>query len=103
MCLSNEGEIYGFGNNKKGRIGVDEDFVSIPKKVKNLINIVRVTCGDWHSLALDSSGNVFSTGGNNSGALGLNSSVNNIYNFTKIETMTNITQISAGRFLTFPQ
>ena len=60
-----------------GRLGqADQDTLLIPKKIVALKNILIVACGNWHTLALDNLGNVFGTGYNKHGSLGLGDQTN---------------------------
>ena len=54
MFVTSNGEVYGFGSNSRGRMGLasDSDF-ELPTQVPNLVNIVRIESGYFHSLALD--------------------------------------------------
>jgi alpha-tubulin suppressor-like RCC1 family protein len=43
MCLTNDGNIFGFGNNKKGRLGIQgQEKIVIPTQIKTVSNIVDV-------------------------------------------------------------
>ena len=44
--------------------------ISAPTKVPGLSQIEDIACGNWHVLALDVNGNVFSCGSNKHGELG---------------------------------
>ena len=59
LSLHEKGHVYGFGQNFKGRLGFelcDKEIIDVPKVIPNLINIVKVDAGMWHSLALDREG-----------------------------------------------
>lgn len=74
MVVTQDGEVYGFGTNLKGRLGLpkEEDY-KIPTQVPNLVNIVQIDSGYFHSLAVDSAGNAWSSGQGTYGELGRNS------------------------------
>lgn len=61
------------------------------------IRIVAVACGNYHALALDTHGHVYSWGNNLYGSLGLGDSVDRLFP-TRIEQFANvsITNIYAG-------
>jgi hypothetical protein len=68
-CVTQNGELYTFGSGNWGVLGHgNEDSVKIesPKLVeyfsKNKIKIQKVCMGDFHTLALDDNGNVYSWG-----------------------------------------
>ena len=74
VALTREGNVITWGGNRKGQLG-DGLFTSCcePKVVKELRHrpVIQVTCGEEHSLALTSGGNVYSWGCNSQGQLGL--------------------------------
>jgi len=68
--------------------------------VPNLQDIVQISCGCYHSLALDLEGSVYSFGNNEAGQLGLGDNDNrNIPQI--IPSLQNIKQISCGGFHSF--
>ena len=63
VALTEEGEVYGWGFNKDGRVGCDskEMVVDIPTKIRfpdSVRKIQAVACGRHFSMALSSDGNV---------------------------------------------
>lgn len=59
MELDNKGNVYGCGSNLKGRMGIEDkvdDEIEFPVQIKCLVNIQKIDCGYWHSLALDQNG-----------------------------------------------
>ena len=74
LFQNNKGEIFSCGNNQWGQCGLGHfDSLQItPSLILSApSNIVHFVCGSYHSLFLDSEGNVFSVGDNYSGELGL--------------------------------
>jgi alpha-tubulin suppressor-like RCC1 family protein len=70
MGVASTGDVYAWGNNGKGRIGFGaKETIAEPKKVPHLKNIVTVSCGQYHSLALDVEGRVYSCGRNKNGEM----------------------------------
>jgi alpha-tubulin suppressor-like RCC1 family protein len=57
LCLSNEGEVFSFGSNLNGQLGINtkEEYSSIPKKVifNEKIKIKKISSGMFHNLAVD--------------------------------------------------
>jgi hypothetical protein len=51
ILLTNKGDIYGFGSNKYGQLGIDnyDDDIIYPMKL-NLTNVLSICCGDNHSM-----------------------------------------------------
>ena len=88
-------EVYACGYNLYGQLGLgntiscDEPSL-IPNQPKNT---VQLSCGYYHSLVLDEEGNVFSTGNDTHGQLGIGSNINmNV--FTKVSQIPPIERIS---------
>ncbi|KAF6137255.1 hypothetical protein GIB67_036292 [Kingdonia uniflora] len=73
-ALTNEGEVYGWGRGEHGRLGFGDDKSSkmVPQKVQLLVDedIVQVSCGGTHSVALTRDGRMFSFGRGDHGRLG---------------------------------
>ena len=74
-----KGEIFSCGDNEHGQCGLGH--FNHPQITPSLIlnapsNIVQFVCGYFHSLFLDSEGNVFSVGANEYGQLGLGHNTN---------------------------
>ena len=98
LALSNDGKIYSFGINNNGQLGLgDNSSRNIPTLILKIPNnIIQISAGGDHSLALSNDGKIYSFGKNNKGQLGLG-------NYTDINIPTliskmsnNIIQISAG-------
>jgi alpha-tubulin suppressor-like RCC1 family protein len=73
-CAVSGGQVHCWGGNFHGQLGNDADAVMdpmpVPTAVAGLTDIVDVTCGDMHTCALKSDGQVFCWGANASGQLG---------------------------------
>lgn len=96
--LSHEGNIYAWGSNSRGQLGLG-DFESdfFPQKL-DLNNINLVACGSYHTMAYED-GKLYGWGFDDSWQLGLeNNNGNHILNPTIIPCHAkNILQISCGR------
>jgi alpha-tubulin suppressor-like RCC1 family protein/tRNA A-37 threonylcarbamoyl transferase component Bud32 len=78
LVLTNCGEVYAWGWNRDGQIGIGcNDNQLIPIKVKGFNNarVVMISCGACHSMALTECGHVYSWGYNYSGQLGIGNTV----------------------------
>jgi len=68
--------IYSWGNNTDGECGIDKrnEKIYSPRKISFFegMDIVQITSGSTHCMALDRSGSVFVWGSNNDGKLGIN-------------------------------
>ena len=73
VCLDFHGNVYGFGSNGQGQLGLGkdvEDCTLKPQKVK-LPSIKQVSCGDSFTVCLSDDGDLYSFGANDNGQLGL--------------------------------
>jgi alpha-tubulin suppressor-like RCC1 family protein len=70
--LARDGEIWCWGLNQDGQLGVGTTGASkpTPVQVKSLGGVAQVTAGDWHSCALKDDGTAWCWGRNSSGQLG---------------------------------
>ena len=80
LALSSEGQVYAWGSNIHGELGLDEndenyediEIMKTPILIKNLesIKIKIISCGEIHSLALSENGDIYSWGDCSYGQLG---------------------------------
>ncbi len=75
LALEDDGTVWAWGDNTYGQLGIDSSASSLrtPEQVEGLENIVAISCGYYHSLALKADGSVWAWGYNNKGQLGNNS------------------------------
>ena len=99
MILMNNGQVYAFGDNSDGHLGLgDTKNINIPTLIKDLlVNIIQVSIGFSHTLALTHNGQVYAFGSNFYGQLGFKKDVSNAYIPTLIPNLNNIVKISAGK------
>lgn len=76
MAINEWGQLFVWGSNTSGQCGLENNSSAIyqePKIVKSLATkqIVQIACGQFHSLALTNSGELYSFGSNLHGQLGL--------------------------------
>lgn len=73
-ALTDDGEVYGWGRGEHGRLGFGDDKSSkmVPQRVQLLVGeeVVQVSCGGTHSVALTRDGRMFSFGRGDHGRLG---------------------------------
>ena len=81
------GAVFGVGSNKDGKLGIGKQTISLTKpqliEFPPQTQIKQTSCGWGHSLALDTTGTVFSWGYGKNGALG-QGSFSNCYKPSKI-------------------
>ncbi len=97
LALDNRGNVYSWGSNSEGQLGngtTADNYT--PQKIENLSNIQAISCGKASAYALDANGDVWSWGSNSLGQTG-NFVFAPFYTTPEqVETLTNISQISAG-------
>lgn len=76
MAINEWGQLFAWGSNSSGQCGLENDSTATypsPKLVKSLATkqVVQIACGQFHSLALTNSGEIYSFGSNLHGQLGL--------------------------------
>ena len=75
LCLCQGGELFAWGQNLHGQLGLGKVFDSTPTPqiVEHLsgVPLAQISAGEAHSMALSMSGNIYSWGRNNFGQLGL--------------------------------
>ena len=73
LLLTLEGNIYSFGDNHKGQLGLNSTLkkTNMPTLIINIPEIRRIECGYYHSMCIDVNGNLWVFGENNDGQLGL--------------------------------
>jgi alpha-tubulin suppressor-like RCC1 family protein len=101
--LDSSGSVWNCGDNIYGQLGRDVDNGSTSSvnlgKIPDLSNVKAIAGGYYHSLFLDSSGNVWSCGDNNYGQLGRdvdNGSAS--VNLGKIPDLSNVKAIACGYY-----
>jgi hypothetical protein len=77
IAKTDDNKIYCWGNNHSGQLGrgtQDKDFLQYNKPELNEflsdLNIIKIKCGERHSLALTKTGEVYAWGANESGQIG---------------------------------
>lgn len=80
IVLSSDGDVYGFGYNYYGELGIGNYDTYVPSPAYIGCCYKAVACGEYHSLFLDSNKNLWGTGLNIEGQLGLGDSSFAYYN-----------------------
>ncbi|XP_018392810.1 PREDICTED: RCC1 and BTB domain-containing protein 1-like [Cyphomyrmex costatus] len=74
LAVTEKGEVYSWGENDVGQLGIGHyEDTTIPTLISSLRGtvIVKVACGNQHTLALTDKGNLYVWGGNHYGQLGI--------------------------------
>ncbi|PSL48436.1 alpha-tubulin suppressor-like RCC1 family protein [Salsuginibacillus halophilus] len=105
LYLTEDGHVFGYGDNGYGQLGVGPGSFSDPEPVNHtdgsrLVDVRSVAAGAYHSVALTNDGTVYTWGNNMAGQLG-DGTTNNNDNFTEVQGIdTDITAIAAGDYHT---
>eukprot|EP01130_Rhizamoeba_saxonica_P007495 TRINITY_DN3031_c2_g2_i2.p1 TRINITY_DN3031_c2_g2~~TRINITY_DN3031_c2_g2_i2.p1 ORF type:complete len:730 (-),score=102.00 TRINITY_DN3031_c2_g2_i2:67-2256(-) len=69
VCLTNDGRVYSWGDNKNGQLGLGSIYSNIgtPTEIEGLCNIVSLNCGYCHCIAMSQTGIVYTWGLNSQG------------------------------------
>ncbi|MBM4055222.1 MAG: RCC1 repeat- and reductase domain-containing protein [Planctomycetes bacterium] len=97
LALSEDGEVYAWGSNKKGQLGDESisDISHTPVSIEELEEIQSIAAGGTFNLALDNDGNVWAWGNNELGQAG-NSSGGILNEPAQIVNLSTIDKIAAG-------
>lgn len=97
LALKDDGTVWAWESNQSGKLGnTDVQSHSVtPVQVPGLSDIIAVSAGGFHSLALKSDGTVWSFGSNDSWQLGITGAY---FSYTPVQVpgLSNIKSISAG-------
>ena len=100
LCKTFDNEIYGWGSNEKGTLGLgiqEEDPTKAILKIKNWPDdVVDIKCGYFHTLVLTSTQDVYSCGDNFYGQLGRESERDICTFLKKIPNLLEIRRIECG-------
>ena len=72
MVLSDNGQVYAFGSNENGQLGLsDNNDKNEPKLISSINSISQIATGNQYSLVLSINGQIYSFGSNSWRQLGL--------------------------------
>ncbi|MFJ8162281.1 RCC1 domain-containing protein [Streptomyces sp. NPDC096136] len=96
VALRDNGSVWTWGSATDGRLGIDDDKnnSSTPKQVKALTDVVAISVGCAHVLALGADGTVKSWGRNGDGQLGNDSKANSAVPVT-VQYLDSVAKVSA--------
>ncbi|MBY3619975.1 hypothetical protein HGO21_10500 [Acinetobacter sp. CUI P1] len=98
LMLKDDGTVWAVGGNEHGQLGIGAQSSTVlvePVQVKGLTDVISVSAGDAHSLALRKDGTVWAWGGNEQGELGDNSGKNGLTP-VQVKGLPSILAIAAG-------
>ena len=100
MALSDQGNVYSWGLNTQGALGVGNQVTATdtPILLQRPKNIVAVSCGSHQTFMLSESGEVRACGNNHVGQLGIkeSNSSNLFYKPSRVALDFQVIQVAAG-------
>ena len=102
IALKSDGTVWTWGRNQMGQLGIGNwaDWSTIPLQVSGLTEVVAVSAGGYHSLALKSDGTVWAWGFNIAGQLGNGNNTNSNIP-VKVVGLSGMVSISASHSQSF--
>ncbi len=97
-CMIINNEVYGWGLNDRGQLGLGNNLNQNSPQKLNLRRIKKISCGDYHTMALENSGQVYAWGCNKYGQLGSGNRISQ--NSPQKLNLLNIKKISCGYYHT---
>lgn len=97
LALKSDGTLWAWGFGGFGQLGngATPSYSSVPVQVPGLTNIIAVSSGSFHALALQADGTVWAWGSNQSGQLGDSTTTSHL-SPEHLTTINNVTKIAAG-------
>jgi Alpha-tubulin suppressor and related RCC1 domain-containing proteins len=98
LAVDAEGNVWAWGDNSEGQLGqgsTDNSPVATPVQVKGLTDVIAVSAGGAHALALKTDGTVWAWGNNEADQLGIDET-SPITTPRQVEGLQSIVAISAG-------
>ncbi|KAG5889635.1 hypothetical protein JTB14_028915 [Gonioctena quinquepunctata] len=68
--LTKNGDVFTWGRNTYGQLGVEREVPYKPEKIANLKNVIQLSLGSEHNLAVTNEGKLYSWGWNEHGSCG---------------------------------
>ncbi|WP_052088355.1 stalk domain-containing protein [Paenibacillus wynnii] len=100
LILKKNGSVWAVGGNEHGQLGNGQQTASIfvePVQVRDLSDVIIVSAGSDHSLALKSDGTVWGWGGNQYGQVGDGASTNSLVP-VQVKNLPKVVSVSAGMY-----
>lgn len=103
LALKSDGTVWAWGLNDNGQLGDNSPTnrpspVQVGASVPGFSNIIAVSAGDLHSIALKADGTVWVWGDNSSAQIGNGSTGPDQLNPVQNTTLTNVVQVTAGAY-----
>ncbi|XP_042223530.1 X-linked retinitis pigmentosa GTPase regulator-like isoform X2 [Homarus americanus] len=97
LVLTESGELYIWGSNSEGQLGLDVDEQLTPALLTLPDPLITISCGYYHTVAVSASGQAYTWGENEHGKLGLPESQLPFHRQPQVVSIPEkITQVAAG-------
>ncbi len=101
LFLKEDGTVWSAGGNEHGQLGIGkqsggEEIWTAPEQVPGLTDVIQVSAGDDHSLAVKRDGTVWAWGGNEHGQLGDESRKNGLLP-KQVAGLPSVNKVAAGK------
>ena len=107
FVVTQSGEVYASGSNAFGQLGLSSEMKEVSKFTKvefgeacSRVRVSKVDCGMRHAVFLTSNGEVYATGCNKRGQLGLGTEVKRVAKPTKVPLKYSAVSVSCGQNFT---
>ena len=103
-AITTTGEMYGWGYNGYGQLGIGDTANRIKPTKSNLQKIKQIAANEYSTIALTEDGEIYGAGYNTEGELGLGYNQEKVLKWGKVkdpngkDNITNATQIATGRY-----
>lgn len=100
LIIDEFNELWVTGDNTEYQLGIEnrKGYIHTPVKIDNVPSVMDISAGINHSLILDFDGNVWATGLNTSGQLGVGGSYIHVHKWQKVGILPPIVNIHASAF-----
>ena len=105
-AITNNGEVYSWGYNTYGQIGIGNTTTQLKPVKTSLESIKQISANQYHAVALTENGEVYVSGYNAEGELGIGNNQNSVEKWQKMrnpsntDDMKNVKQVATGRYHT---
>uniref|UniRef100_A0A336LYC2 CSON004352 protein n=1 Tax=Culicoides sonorensis TaxID=179676 RepID=A0A336LYC2_CULSO len=93
LAINEWGQVFSWGSNELSQLGFEtENDVTTPKIIRTLATkrVIQIACGQFHSLALTDSGDLYAWGANGYGQLGLGMTCEKVTKPTLIKSLQGV-------------
>ncbi len=94
VCAIKDFQLFCWGSNEFGQLGVGSADSSSPLLVNGLSNVTMVSAGDYHTCAIANGGELFCWGSNSNGQIGINSPYSREITPMRVNLLTDVDRVA---------